>query len=351
MTLRNTSFLDACRGRRPARTPVWLMRQAGRYLPEYRAVRKRVSFLEMCRTPELCAEVTLQPIDRLDVDAAILFSDILVVFDAMGVDVEFTPAPQVAKPVRTLADIDALRWGDPLEDVAYVMDAVRACKRALADRVPLIGFCGAPLTTVSYLVEGGGSRDFLELKQLMFCEGAAFQRLMANTSALLAKYLIGQIDAGVDAVQIFDSWAGAVSPRDYVEHVLPHTRALVEAVRAHVPAGRERVPVILFARGNANLLAATASVPADVIGIDWSIELDAAIEVVGRERVVQGNLDPGVLLGPPELVRARTRDVLAAGQLAKAHIFNLGHGISRTTDPAHAKLMVETVHAGLEGVA
>lgn len=347
MPLLNTSFLDACHGRRPSRTPVWLMRQAGRYLPEYRAVRRKASFLELCRTPELAAEVTVQPIDRLDVDAAILFSDILVVFDAMGVVVEFNPAPQLPNPVRTLADIDKLRWGDPVEELAYVLDAVRACKRALADRVPLIGFCGAPFTTVSYLVEGGGSRDFLELKQLMFCEPAAFGRLMANMTQLLARYLIGQIDAGVDAVQIFDSWAGAIGPRDYATHVLPHTRALVEAVRAHVPEGREPVPVILFARGNANILALTATIPADVIGIDWSIELDAAIEVVGRDRVVQGNLDPGVLLGPPELIRARVRETLAAGQLAQAHVFNLGHGISRTTDPAHAKLMVDTVHAGL----
>jgi uroporphyrinogen decarboxylase len=348
MPLLNNSFLDACRGRRPARTPVWLMRQAGRYLPEYRAVRGRASFLELCRTPELAAEVTVQPVDRLGVDAAILFSDILVVFDAMGVEVEFNPAPQLPHPVRTIADINALRWGDPIEDLAYVFDAVRACKRALADRVPLIGFCGAPLTTVSYLVEGGGSRDFLELKQLMFCEPVHFGRLMANTTQLLARYLIGQIDAGVDAVQIFDSWAGAVSPSDYENFVLPHTRALVETVRAHVPAGRDPIPVILFARGNANILALTATVPADVIGIDWSIELDAAIEVVGRDRVVQCNLDPGVLLGPPELIRTRVRETLAKAQLAKAHVFNLGHGISRTTDPAHAKVMVDAVHAGLD---
>jgi uroporphyrinogen decarboxylase len=346
MPILNTSFLDACRGQRPAQTPVWLMRQAGRYLPEYRAIRKRVSFLELCRTPELAAEVTVQPIDRLGVDAAILFSDILVVFDAMDVAVEFNPGPQLPKPVRTTADIAALRWGDPVEEVSYVMDAVRACKRALADRVPLIGFCGAPFTTVSYLIEGGGSRDFLEVKKLMFCEPAAFGRLMANTTQLLARYLIGQIDAGVDAVQIFDSWAGALGPRDYQTHVLPHTIALVEAVRAHVPAGRERVPVILFARGNANTLALTATVRADVIGIDWSIELDDAIEVVGPDRVVQGNLDPGVLLGPPELIRERVQATLAAAAGAKAHIFNLGHGISRFTDPDHAKLMVDTVHAG-----
>ncbi len=348
MPLENTTFLEACRGRRPQRTPVWLMRQAGRYLPEYRAVRKRVSFLDLCRTPELAAEVTVQPIDRLGVDAAILFSDILVVFDAMDVAVEFNPGPQLAAPVRTTADIAKLRWGNPIEDVAYVMDAVRACKRALADRVPLIGFCGAPFTTVSYLVEGGGSRDFLEVKKLMFTEPAQFGALMANMSELLARYLIGQIDAGVDAVQIFDSWAGALGPRDYATHVLPHTTALVERVREYVPEGRDPVPVILFARGNANTLALTARAPADVIGVDWSIELDDAIATVGADRVVQGNLDPGVLLGPPELIRERVRDTLRAGAGARAHIFNLGHGISRFTDPEHAKLMVDTVHAGLE---
>jgi uroporphyrinogen decarboxylase len=349
MPLENTSFLDACRGRRPQRTPVWLMRQAGRYLPEYRAVRKRVSFLDLCRTPELAAEVTVQPIDRLGVDAAILFSDILVVFDAMDVAVEFNPGPQLASPIRTTAEIAKLRWGDPVEDIAYVMDAVRACKRALADRVPLIGFCGAPFTTVSYLIEGGGSRDFLEVKKLMFCEPVEFGRLMANMSELLARYLIGQIDAGVDAVQIFDSWAGALGPRDYETHVLPHTIGLVERVRAHVPASGQPVPVILFARGNANTLALTARAPADVIGIDWSIELDDAIATIGSDRVVQGNLDPGILLGPPALIEARVRETLQAGAGAAAHIFNLGHGISRFTDPEHAKLMVDTVHAGLEG--
>ena len=348
MALRNQSFLAACRGERPERTPVWLMRQAGRYLPEYRAIRAKVSFLELCRTPELAAEVTLQPVDRLDVDAAILFSDILVVFDAMDVPVEFKPGPVLPKPVRTRADVEALRFGDPAEEIAYVFHAIRACTRALAGRVPLIGFCGAPFTTASYLIEGGSSRDFLEMKKLLFCEPATFARLMENMSDLLARYLIAQIDAGVDALQIFDSWAGALGPRDYETHVLPHTISLVERVRAHTPEGREPVPVILFARGNANILSLSARAPADVIGIDWSIELDAAIEVVGRDRVVQGNLDPGVLLGPPELIRERVREILRAGQAAKAHVFNLGHGISRITNPDHAKVMVDAVHAGLE---
>ena len=340
MPLLNTSFLDACAGRRPERTPVWMMRQAGRYLPEYREVRSKVSFLELCRSPELCAQVTLQPIDRFGLDAAILFSDILVVFEAMGVEVEFTPGPQVAHPVRTRADVDRLRWGDPQEEISYVMGAVRACKEALADRVPLIGFCGAPFTTLSYLVEGKGSRDFENIKGMIFSEPALFRGLMENMVELLDRYLSAQIANGVDAVQIFDSWAGALGPRDYKEHVLPHTARLVERVQRH---GK---PVILFARGNMNLLSASASIPSEVVGVDWSIALDEAIDIVGPDRVVQGNLDPMLLLGSEDNLVARTREVMEQGKKAKAHIFNLGHGISRHTDPAMAKLMIDTVHAG-----
>jgi uroporphyrinogen decarboxylase len=338
VAIANTSFLDACAGRQPSRTPVWFMRQAGRYLPEYRAIRAEVSFTELCRTPELCAEVTLQPIDRLDMDAAILFSDILVVFDAMDVGVEFAPGPVIAEPVRTAADVGRLRWGDPAEDVGYVLDAVRACKRALNDRVPLIGFCGAPFTTISYLVEGKGSRDFENVKRMIFAEPRLFAGLMENMTDLLARYLLAQIDAGVDAVQIFDSWAGALSPDDYRTHVLPHTAALVERVRAG------GVPIISFARGNANLLATSAEVAADVIGVDWSIGLDDAIEIVGRDRVVQGNLDPMLLLGDPEYAVERALAVVEAGRAAKGHVFNLGHGISRHTDPEVAKRVVDAVH-------
>lgn len=337
--MQNDSFLRACRGERPERTPIWLMRQAGRYLPEYREVRSRVSFEELCRSPDLCAEVTLQPIDRLGVDAAILFSDILVVFDALGVDVRFEPAPVVASPVRTEADLARLRWADPRDALAYVYDAVRACKAALADRVPLIGFCGAPFTTLSYLVEGKTSREFEAVKGLMFCQPGLFGHLMERLTTLLVDYLRGQVEAGADALQIFDSWAGALAPDDYREHVLPHTARLCASLR------ELGVPVILFARGNANLLALSADLPADVLGVDWTIELARAIDVVGTHRVVQGNLDPLALLGPPELVERKARAIVAAGRRARAHIFNLGHGISRHTDPAIARLLVDTVHA------
>ena len=308
-------------------------------MPEYRAVRARVSFEELCRTPELCAEVTLQPVDFLGVDAAILFSDILVVLDALGVEVRFDPSPKIAAPVRGAADVARLRWGDPRAEVSYVFEAVRACKRALGGRVPLIGFCGAPFTTLSYLVEGQTSRDFEHIKGLMFREPALFAGLMERMTTLLIDYLRAQIEAGADAVQIFDSWAGALAPADFRAHVLPHLSRLVREVQG---AG---APVILFARGNANLLRDAATTPAEVLGIDWSIDLEEAIATVGPERVVQGNLDPMALLGPAALVEARARAIVAAGRAARAHIFNLGHGISRHTDPAIARLLVEVVHA------
>lgn len=337
--MQNDSFLRACRGERPERTPIWLMRQAGRYLPEYREVRARVSFEELCRTPSLCAEVTVQPIDRLGVDAAILFSDILVVFDALGVDVRFEPSPVIATPVRTEADLARLRWADPRDACSYVYEAVRACKAALADRVPLIGFCGAPFTTLSYLVEGKTSREFEHVKGLMFCQPGLFGQLMERLTDLLITYLGGQVAAGADALQIFDSWAGALAPDDYREHVLPHTARLVAAVR------ELGVPVILFTRGNSNLLSLSSELPADVVGVDWTIDLARAIDVVGPDRVVQGNLDPLALLGPAALVEHKARAIVAAGRRARAHVFNLGHGISRHTDPAIARLLVDTVHA------
>ncbi|MEM6996229.1 MAG: uroporphyrinogen decarboxylase [Myxococcota bacterium] len=338
MPLANTSFLDACRGQRPARTPVWVMRQAGRYLPEYREIRSKVSFTELCHSPELCAEVTLQPIDRFDLDAAILFSDILTVLDALGAEVEFKPAPQVANPVRTLSDIDGLTFGKADDHLGYVYDAVAACKKALTDRVPLIGFCGAPLTTASYLIEGGGTKDFVNTKRLMFTEPAAFGRLLEGITTILIDYLAGQVRQGVNALQIFESWAAALTPEDYREHALPHmTRLVTEAQKLGVP-------VIAFLRGNASLMEQAATLPAEVLGVDWSMGLDRAIEVVGPDRVVQGNLDPIALFAPEPTLVAKTNAVLDQGRAAKAHIFNLGHGISRHTDPAQMKLLVDTVH-------
>ncbi len=338
MTLQNTAFLQACRGETPAHTPLWLMRQAGRYLPEYREIRAKVSFLELCRTPELCAEVTLQPIDRFGFDAAILFSDILTVFDAMGVEVEFNPAPKVADPVRTVADVARLKWqpaGDALE---YVFGAVRACKAALADRVPLIGFCGAPLTTASYMIEGSGSKDFVHTKSMAFCEPAVFGGLLENITTLLIDYLRGQVEAGADALQIFESWGAAFSVADYRAHVLPHVKRLVAEVKAF------GVPVILFLRGNSGLLSLAAEAEADVIGVGWEMEMSTALDVVGRDKVVQGNLDPIALFAPQDEITRRALAIVEAGRTARGHIFNLGHGISRLTDPAKVQHLVDVVH-------
>ncbi|MCH9682513.1 MAG: uroporphyrinogen decarboxylase, partial [Deltaproteobacteria bacterium] len=335
MPLANTTFLDACLGKKPARTPIWVMRQAGRYLPEYREVRAKVSFEELCRTPHLCAEVTRQPLDRFDLDAAILFSDILTVFDAMGVEVEFKPAPVVAEPVRTVADVERLKFGKADDHLGYVYDAVSACKKELDDRVPLIGFCGAPFTTASYMVEGSGSKEFLHTKRMAFTEPVVFGRMLESITTVLIDYLAGQVRAGVDALQIFESWGAALTPADYRIHVLPHVKRLVDEAKKH------GVPVILFVRGNASLLSLVKDLDADVLGVDWSIDLSRAIDVVGADKVVQGNLDPIALFAPADDLRRRAQEIVVAGRAAAGHVFNLGHGISRYTDPEAVKRLVE----------
>ena len=342
MALRNTTFLDACRGHQPAHTPLWIMRQAGRYLPEYREVRAKVSFLELCRTPELCAKVTLQPIDRFGLDAAILFSDILTVVEVFGIEIDFDPGPQIATPVRTADDIAGLELREVDDTLSYVFDAVRACKSALEDRVPLIGFAGAPFTTVSYLIEGSSTKDFRHTKSLMWREPEAFATLLGQMTDVTAMYLTRQVEAGADALQIFESWGGALAPADYMEHVWPHLERLLKHALAL------GVPVIAFPRGNANLLARLAPVlPAGgdlVVGIDWALDLGRALDILGPDRVVQGNLDPMLLFAPPDVLRARARAVVETGRRARGHVFNLGHGISRHTDPAQVQILVDAVH-------
>lgn len=339
MVFQNPAFLQACRGETPAHTPLWLMRQAGRYLPEYREIRSKVSFLELCRTPELCAEVTLQPIDRFGFDAAILFSDILTVFDAMGVKVEFSPAPRVADPIRTVADVKGLKFRPAAEGLGYVFDAVKACKAALGDRVPLIGFCGAPMTTASYMIEGAGSKDFVHTKSMAFTEPAVFGGMLENITTLLIDYLRGQVEAGADALQIFESWGAAFSVEDYRLHVLPHVQRLVSEVK------KFGVPVILFLRGNSGLMTLASEAGADVIGIGWDRSLSDALDVVGRDKIVQGNLDPIALFAPEEEITRRAKSIIEAGRTARGHIFNLGHGISRLTDPGKVKHLVDVVHS------
>jgi uroporphyrinogen decarboxylase len=333
-------LIEACLGRPVPFTPVWIMRQAGRYLPEYRKLRERYSFWEMCRTPELAARVTLQPIDRLGVDGAILFSDILVPLDAMGVKVDFVEGtgPVIDPPLREPADLDRLRLPVVEEDLAYVFEAIRLLRRELEGRVPLIGFAGAPFTLASYLVEGGSTKNHLLVKQLMFREPAAWDRLMRLLSATVTAFLSAQIAAGAQVVQMFDSWAGVLAPEDYRRFVLPYSRQVIEALK---PLG---VPIIHFAVGSAGILRLMAEAGSHVLGLDWRIDLDAGRRWLGEGVAVQGNLDPICLFLDPSQLRERVRDILERNGGRPGHVFNLGHGILPQTDPDQAKVLVEAVH-------
>ena len=315
------------------------MRQAGRYLPEYRAIRARLGFLELCRNPDLAAEVTLQPVERLGVDAAILFADILLIAEPLGVGLEFArgEGPVIHHPVRTEADVARLKPVDVDSDVGFVFETVRRVRRALPAHVPLIGFAGAPFTVASYLVEGGPSRDYLQTKRLMHEEPAAWHRLLEILVETTARYLNGQLAAGAQAVQIFDSWVGVLAPDDYRAFVLPHSRALI---RALTPGA----PVIHFGTGTAGLLPLLREAGGDVIGLDWRVDLDAGWRAVGHDVAVQGNLDPVTLLAPPAIIRDRVKAILDRAAGRSGHIFNLGHGILPQTPVDHAKALVDMVH-------
>ena len=340
-TVRESLFVRACRREPVERTPCWMMRQAGRYLPAYRAVRAKASFLDLCHTPELACEVTLQPIDEFGFDAAILFSDILISLPPMGLEVAFPEkGPVITNPVRDRAGIDALRVPDPIATMPFVMDAVRMIRGALADRVPLIGFAGAPFTLMTYAVEGGGSKEYAKTKALLFGDAAGAHSLLGKLARTVADYLIAQIEAGAQAVQLFDSWAGVLSPADFDEYALRWAREVISHVKAH-PAARG-VPVIYFANGCAPYLARYASSGADVLGVDWRVDLDVVRAAVGPGVALQGNLDPGALYAPPDEIRRRVGRVLdQAGPIG--HIFNLGHGVTPATDPEHVRAMVNAV--------
>jgi len=333
-------FLKACRREPVDVTPVWIMRQAGRYLPEYQKVRGKNSFLTMCKTPELAAEVTIQPVERLGVDAAILFSDILIPVEAMGVPLEFHDGkgPVLGKEIRGQADVDALSIPDPSDKVPFVMEAIRILRKAFEGKVPLIGFSGAPFTLCSYIVEGGTSRNFIKLKTLMYQAPEVYRSLMSKIARTVIAYLNAQIEAGAQAVQIFDTWAGVLTPGDYEEYALPYTRQVVENLK------RDKVPVIHFANDCANLLPAIRTLGVDVVAVDWRIPLDVAAAALGKDVALQGNMDPTMLFHPPEKIDDCVRDVLRRGESAASHIFNLGHGILPPTNPEHAVAMVEAVH-------
>jgi uroporphyrinogen decarboxylase len=337
--LHNSRFLRACRREKSDTTPVWIMRQAGRYLPEYMAVRSKVTFIELCKTPELAAEVTLSAQRVLGVDAAILFADLLPILEPMGIDLEYAQGegPVIHNPVRTPAEVDRINEVTDMESVQFVFDTVKLVRRDLPADIPLIGFAGAPFTLASYIIEGGGSKNYSATKRLMYTDRGAWITLMQRLSATLVRYLKAQIDAGCQAVQLFDSWAGCLAPHDYREYVLPHTRAIIDALRG-------AVPVINFLTGNPALLPLCRDAGGDVIGLDWRVDLDAGWQTVGYDKAVQGNLDPATLLTNLDALRTQTRDVLARAAGRPGHIFNLGHGVTPDVKPDLVKALVEMVH-------
>ena len=319
-------------------TPVWLMRQAGRSLPEYRKLRERWSLVDIVAQPELCAEVTLQPVRRLGVDAAVMFADIMLPLRGMGVEFELVEnvGPVIARPIASAADVDRLVVPLGEEAAPQVITAVRQV--VAQSPVPVIGFSGAPFTLASYLVEGRPSRDFARVKAFMYSEPVAFDKLLAKLAATMAAYLLAQVAAGASAVQLFDSWVGALAVDDYETRVLPHTRSIFAALKS------ADVPRIHFGTDTAGLLESIGSAGPDIVSVDWRVPLDAAWDRVGHEYGIQGNLDPAVLLGPPELVRERALDVLRRAAGRPGHIFNLGHGVLPSTPLENLQLLVETVH-------
>jgi len=335
----NSRFLAACRREPVDATPVWFMRQAGRYMAEYRAIREKYGLLEIVQQPELAAEVTLQPVRAFNVDAAILFADILLPLQPMGLDFEFTKGegPVIHHPVRTQADVDALRPLNPDETLAHVMDAIRLLRAELGN-TPLIGFSGAPFTVASYMIEGGSSRDYKTTKLMMYSAPEIWHSFMDKLSTALADYLTAQIRAGAQAVQLFDSWVGALSPMDYETFVLPYSKKVLDA------AQKTGVPVIHFGTGTATLLPLMRRAGGDVIGLDWRVPLDQGWQAIGHARAVQGNLDPVALFAPIPEMKKRIHDVLCRAEGHPGHIFNVGHGILQHTPEEHVKAAVEIIH-------
>jgi uroporphyrinogen decarboxylase len=338
----NNTFLKACRGEEVDYTPVWLMRQAGRYLPEYQTVRSHVDFLTLCKNPKLAAEVTIQPVDILGVDAAILFSDILIPLEVMGIRLEFSEkeGPVLSEPVRNKAGVERLIVPDVEEDLPFIFDTIKLLRKELADRVPLIGFSGAPFTLATYLIEGGSSKNFVHTKRMMFQNSPAFHYLMEKLTTTVSAYLSAQIKAGAQAVQLFDTWAGILTPVDYAKYALPYVKRII----AEVKKEKTGAPVIYFANNCAGILKEIKKTGADVFGIDWRIDLGDAIKKLGKKAVVQGNLDPCALFLPQEKIEDRVKDILWKGEAAHGHIFNLGHGVLPQTPVENVIAMVEAVH-------
>ncbi len=345
-TLKNDRFLRALRRQPTDTTPIWVMRQAGRYLPEYRATRERAgSFMALAQHPELACEVTLQPLERFELDAAILFSDILTIPDAMGLGLSFAQGegPQFAHPVRSAADVAKLAVPDMDGGLRYVMDAVRLVRKQLADRVPLIGFSGSPWTLACYMVEGHGSRDFATLKAMCWNDPALAHRLLDTLAQSVAAYLAAQAAAGAQALMVFDTWGGLLAPAAFKEFSLRYLAQVVAALQADAHA--RELPVILFSKGAGRHLGALADTGCAGLGVDWTIDLDDARRAVAGRVALQGNLDPAVLLSTPEVIRREARAVMDSYGNHPGHVFNLGHGITPEVDPEHLRVLVDEVHA------
>ena len=335
----DSPFLRACRGEPAEVTPIWMMRQAGRYMAEYRAVRAKVGFLELCANPQLCSEVMCTAVEKLGVDAAIIFSDLLPILVPMGCDLEFVAGdgPVIHNRIREPQDVDRIRPLDSLDELRFVMETVRQTRADLPDHLPLIGFAGAPFTLASYMIEGGASRNYADTKRLMHSDPGAWNELMSHLVISISMYLRGQVDAGAQCLQLFDSWAGCLSDDDYQRFVLPYVQAIIRSIPKHVP-------VINFATGNPALLPHLANTSAQVIGVDWRVRLDHAWSTVGQDRAVQGNLDPTLLLTNPGAIREAAKSILQQAAGRPGHIFNLGHGILPNTPVENAIALVEIVH-------
>ncbi len=331
-------LVEACRGRAVERTPVWFMRQAGRYMPEYRRIRAKHPILEICKRPELAAEVTLQPVEALDVDAAIIFADLLLPIEPMGLTLEFVEGegPAIGNPVRSSSDIDRLQTRNG-QDLGYVGEAIAKVKKELDGRIPTIGFAGAPFTLASYMIEGGSSRTFALTKSLMYGDPAGWERLMAKILEVVVPYAADQVARGADVIQIFDSWVGALGPEDYKRYVLPHSRMLIRQIQT------TGVPVIHFATGAGTFLPLLHEAGGDVLGLDWRVRLDEAWSAIRYEAAVQGNLDPAALFAPLPEIERRVENILRRAGNRPGYIFNLGHGILPETPVENVKAVVRMV--------
>jgi uroporphyrinogen decarboxylase len=335
----NSPFLRACRLAPSEYTPIWLMRQAGRFLPEYREIRAKMGFLELCKSPETAAQVTVMAVEKLGVDAAIIFADILLVLEPMGIGLSFSEGdgPLIASPIRSANDIERLAPVDPQFHLSFVYEAICLARRGLKPDIPLIGFAGAPFTLASYLIEGGASKHFEKTKCFMYSEPQAWDRLMTLLSQVTVAHLREQIKAGAQTIQIFDSWVGCLSVDDYRSQVLPHVQAIISELK-------DTVPIIYFGTGSAALLPLIGQTGAQVIGLDWRVELAAEWSKIGYETAIQGNLDPCVLLCGRDEIIAKVDSILAAAQSRPGHIFNLGHGVLPQTPVDNVRFLVETVH-------